>query len=988
MTLSSNPNSENDITEEAAFAWPTVVCVVVTKDPGDWLEPCLKSIAVQDYPDLTTLVVDVGSHEDTAERVMKSAPKAFVKKTEEDNFAHAVNEAINSIEGATYILICHDDVVISKTCISTLVEEAFRSNASIIGPKIIDGENKDKLLEVGGMIDRFGVPFSGIEPDEVDQGQHDGVRDVFFVSSAAMLVRADLFRALNGFDEQCFPGAEDIDLAWRAHLVGARVLVQPEAVVAHHKASDRQRKARTSAVARVAKHRMRMVLKNASKTSLLWILPLAFVLHTFEGIAWLIRLDPRRAWLLFSGWIWNIKNIKDTKKQRAIVQKTREVSDRSIATYQIGGSARIRRFFTNVIQNRNLKKLTNASRTFALSSYSKRTRETPFYLAAGLIYLISVRNIIFNSLTTVGQFARWPSFSNQLNALLYGSSPTSGEPMLSSTFGRIIAATMTFMFGMKAGLAQSIFVLSLIPIGTYGVRLILKDRAIDPRAIAAGVISYGFFTFSVATFSNGYLGSLILMAGLPYLIRALSNYKPRQAGVVLGLMCAFYSAAIVLSAIIAIVYLLLSFTEMKQNSSFTKRFRTILWAGVIALFLNIGLVYDLIRKIDRNAFGLNSVSEAFPKYIFISTPVTVAIYIAVFATAIALLVGRNERTSDLRLLILSASILIAISMVAIRLAQPIFDVNIIFVILQLCVSISIAISINSFLEELKLRSFSIMHIGSVLACALVLASLLISSPILLNGYFSLPQRSWDKQIETVANERIVYFGNSTVIPGRSVLAPLNRNFSISSTPQVTLSSSFVGPASKLDDDIRKIFSSVMISETTHAGYLLGRHSVRLIAIPTSKSPQSSLTGKDSQLLRALDRQVDLVRLRDRKGLVVYYNTALEKKLSSYEYVKSYSPVKTFNLKVRDEKSLFVKNKIDISPITLAIIFANIAILIFVLLWPRRHQLISASSLKITQIVNASNREKSSIDLNSEHNKEKSIIDITERDIDRVTVSKP
>ena len=49
-------------------------------------------------------------------------------------------------------------------------------------------------------IDHYGVPFSGIEPGEVDQEQHDGVRDVFYVSHAAMLVRADLFHELGGFD--------------------------------------------------------------------------------------------------------------------------------------------------------------------------------------------------------------------------------------------------------------------------------------------------------------------------------------------------------------------------------------------------------------------------------------------------------------------------------------------------------------------------------------------------------------------------------------------------------------------------------------------------------------------------------------------------------------------------------------------------------------------------------------------------------------------
>ena len=82
---------------------------------------------------------------------------------------------------------------------------------------------------MGRSIDRLGGSHTGIEPGELDQEQHDAVRDVFYVSSAAMLVRTDLFEALGGFDADTFPGSEDLDLCWRARLAGARVVVAPDA---------------------------------------------------------------------------------------------------------------------------------------------------------------------------------------------------------------------------------------------------------------------------------------------------------------------------------------------------------------------------------------------------------------------------------------------------------------------------------------------------------------------------------------------------------------------------------------------------------------------------------------------------------------------------------------------------------------------------------------------------------------------------------------
>ena len=46
-----------------------------------------------------------------------------------------------------------------------------------------------------------------------------------------MLVRRDVFDALGGFEPAFAPYAEDLDLCWRAHLAGHRVVVVPAARV-------------------------------------------------------------------------------------------------------------------------------------------------------------------------------------------------------------------------------------------------------------------------------------------------------------------------------------------------------------------------------------------------------------------------------------------------------------------------------------------------------------------------------------------------------------------------------------------------------------------------------------------------------------------------------------------------------------------------------------------------------------------------------------
>ena len=86
---------------------------------------------------------------------------------------------------------------------------------------------------------RPGVRAPIVERGELDQEQHDAVRDVFCAPGGCTLVRADLFAVLGGFDPAMELLGEDLDLSWRAQVAGARVVAVPAAVVRHVEASDR-----------------------------------------------------------------------------------------------------------------------------------------------------------------------------------------------------------------------------------------------------------------------------------------------------------------------------------------------------------------------------------------------------------------------------------------------------------------------------------------------------------------------------------------------------------------------------------------------------------------------------------------------------------------------------------------------------------------------------------------------------------------------------
>ena len=226
-------------TVEPGATVPPVVAVVVTCDPGWWLEDCLAALAAQDYPELSVLVIDVDSAEDPTPRVAAVLPTTFVRRTRRRRgFAAGANEVLGVVEGASFFVFCHDDVAPGASAVRLLVEEAFRSNAGVVAPKLVGWFAPEHLLAAGMGADTFGVPVALVERGELDQQQHDAVRDVFFAPSPCALVRADLFTTLGGFDTGFGLLGEDLDLGWRAHLAGARVVVAPASRVRHLEATE------------------------------------------------------------------------------------------------------------------------------------------------------------------------------------------------------------------------------------------------------------------------------------------------------------------------------------------------------------------------------------------------------------------------------------------------------------------------------------------------------------------------------------------------------------------------------------------------------------------------------------------------------------------------------------------------------------------------------------------------------------------------------
>ena len=271
-----------------------VTAVIVAHDGAAWLPGLIDSLLDQTRPVQRVVAVDTGSRDRSGAELASRLGQAVVFGMDRrTGYGRAVSRALQhkaanvSIPGTAtlppgerteWIWLLHDDCEPARDALDQLLRGAAETRAAaVIGPKLRDWSDREVIVEAGVTIDTVGRRITGIEPREVDQGQHDGDRDCVAVSSAGMLVRRDVWEQVGGFDQDMGLFMEDVDFCWRVHAAGYRVRVITDAVVYHAQASARNR--RPASMGR----RARLLERRNALITLLGNLPALPLLRALAG---------------------------------------------------------------------------------------------------------------------------------------------------------------------------------------------------------------------------------------------------------------------------------------------------------------------------------------------------------------------------------------------------------------------------------------------------------------------------------------------------------------------------------------------------------------------------------------------------------------------------------------------------------------------------------------------------------------------------------
>lgn len=288
----------------ARFAEPgsaEVRVVTVAFNPGEELDRFLDSLhAASTQHSVSAVVVDNGSEHDVVRTA--SSRHGAVVRGDGSNRGYGAGANLGAAGLAEdWVVVANPDIVWRPGSLDALVAAAgARPDAGCLGPRILNpdgsvypsGRALPSLVNGTGhaLLGRVwpGNPFTAAYRGRAS----GGFREVGWLSGACLLLPAQVWRAVEGFDEGYFMFFEDVDLGARVSAAGRTNVQVADAVVVHDQGASWR--ARPEAMVRAHHASARRYLNRAYGEP--WQAPLRWALsagvRAREEVA--VRTTPRR----------------------------------------------------------------------------------------------------------------------------------------------------------------------------------------------------------------------------------------------------------------------------------------------------------------------------------------------------------------------------------------------------------------------------------------------------------------------------------------------------------------------------------------------------------------------------------------------------------------------------------------------------------------------------------------------------------------------
>lgn len=221
--------------------YPKVSIIILNWNNYEDTKECLLSLDKITYPNYEVIVVDNGSIDGSTLKIQKEFPQhKYIYNKDNLGFTGGNNVGMEYAvkNGADYVLVLNNDVILEKNFLDVLVNLALKDPKNgIIGPAIYFYRQPEKLSPTGGKINYWRINnkvYDVARPMEMD-----------WIFGCCLLIKREVIETIGYFYVPFFLSYEDVDYCVRARKAGFKVIYEPRAKI-WHKSGTSLKKASTS----------------------------------------------------------------------------------------------------------------------------------------------------------------------------------------------------------------------------------------------------------------------------------------------------------------------------------------------------------------------------------------------------------------------------------------------------------------------------------------------------------------------------------------------------------------------------------------------------------------------------------------------------------------------------------------------------------------------------------------------------------------------
>lgn len=312
-----------------------VSIIVLNYNGKEHLEECFQSLIEMNYPktELEIILMDNCSTDGSVEYVKERFPfVTIICSSSNLGFTGGNNYAAKFASGEILVFL-NNDTKVDPYWLKEVAEGFKKENVAIVACKTLNYYNKELYDSAGGIISFLGRGYD-LYAGEKDNLEKD-CRNTSYACGAGLAVRREFFKEVGGFNPKYFIYEEDVDLGWKAWLLGKKVVYVPTAVVYHKFGEVMGKKFSSSRVFLGNKNMLSNIIQNFQFHNMLLRLFISFIFSFTEMLFLIRRQEFGKIYLIPKAYLWNILNIRHTLERRKWIQKKRIISDSELISLGI-----------------------------------------------------------------------------------------------------------------------------------------------------------------------------------------------------------------------------------------------------------------------------------------------------------------------------------------------------------------------------------------------------------------------------------------------------------------------------------------------------------------------------------------------------------------------------------------------------------------------------------------------------------------------------